>query len=95
MVKGLLSKHIDNGDINIKKKNSGKISKKSPMSKNYSNYLNKSHNNTNTNIKKEDIKLNVIKRDDKVPQKQNRKVVKLSQPKNVVKLPQPKQKVDR
>ena len=86
MVKGLLSKHIDNGDINIKKKNSGKISKKSPMSKNYSNYLNKSHNNTNTNIKKEDIKLNVIKRDDKVPQKQNRKVVKLSQPKKVVKL---------
>ena len=39
MVKGLLSKHIDNGDINIKKKNSGQISKKSPMSKNYSNYL--------------------------------------------------------
>jgi|TARA_B100001094_G_scaffold332623_1_gene405503 hypothetical protein len=66
MVRGLLSKHIDDGIINIKKKNGGADKKLSPLSKNYSNYLNKNNkrrSNTRDKMKIDDIKINIIKKE--------------------------------
>lgn len=100
MVRGLLSKHIDGGFINVKKKNSNEEKKLTPSLKNYSNYLKNgnSKNKVKTNVNVNEIKLNVIKKDKKQSDKKQsnkkkpEKIIKKNLPKpvsqNIVSKPQ-------